>query len=618
MAKLHVLFVAALAGLCLAPVARAAPPATTAPPGQTVTALSLVGQPKYPPGFAHLDYVNPKAPKGGTFRLANVGGFDSLNPFIIRGNSAPGLSLVYQTLMTSTPDDISSEYGLIAKSVEIPADHRFIIFNLRPQARFDDGTPISAADVVWSFDTLKREGAPQYRFYYANVAKAESLGPERVKFVFAGAANRDLPEILGELPVLSKRYFSVHAFNRTTLQPPLGSGPYRVSRVDPNRSITYARVRDYWGRDLPVNVGRYNFDRIRYESFRDSTIALEAFKAHAYDFRIENVAKNWATAYDFPALNKGLVIKQEIREWRPSGMQAFVFNTRLAKFADRRVREAIADAFDFAWENKHLFYGQYTRTKSFFANSDLAATGLPSPAELKLLDPFRSELPPKLFTEPFEPATTDGSGNDRKNLLKAAQLLAEAGWHVRGGRLVGPGGQPLRIEFLLVEPEFERVVAPFIQNLHRLGIAARIRLVDPAQYQNRLNNFEYDIIVAVWPESESPGNEQRNYWTSASAERPGSQNYAGIRNLVVDALVKDLIAAPDRTAQVAAARALDRVLLWSYYVIPQWHLTFDRIAYWNEFGRPAKPPKYGVDIHAWWYAPAKAKLVRRSEGAGQR
>lgn len=616
MAKFAILFLTALLGPCAASAAEAAvKPASHA---ETLTALSLVGKPKYPAGFRHLDYVNPKAPKGGTLRLANVGGFDSLNPFIIRGNTPPGLSRVYETLMASTPDDISSEYGLIAKSVEIAANRSWVIFNLRPTARFDDGTPITSADVLWSFDTLKRNGAPQYRFYYANVAKAEILGPERVKFSFSGMVNRDLPEILGELPVLSSRYFATHVFNRTTLKPPLGSGPYRVSQVDPNRSITYERVANYWGRDLPINIGRYNFNHIRYESFRDSTVALEAFKAHTYDFRIENVAKNWATAYDFPALRKGLVIKQEIRERRPSGMQAFVFNTRLAKFADRRVREAIADAFDFQWENKHLFYDQYTRTNSFFANSDLAAKGLPSKAETKLLAPFRSELPPKLFTEPFEPAATDGSGNDRANLLKATHLLAEAGWHVRGGRLIGPKGQPFRIEFLLVEPEFERVVAPFIQNLKRLGIAARMRLVDPAQYENRLNSFAYDIIVAVWPESESPGNEQRNYWTSASAERPGSQNYAGIRSPVVDALVNDLIAAPDRAAQVAAARALDRVLLWNYYVIPQWHLTFDRIAYWNEFGRPKTPPKYGVDINAWWYVPRKAMLIRQDEGAGQR
>ena len=612
----------ALAGLLLAvaplaPRAIAAAPNAPAAPVRTVTALSLLGQPKYPPGFTALDYVNPAAPKGGEIRLDDIGGFDSLNPFILKGNPAPGLNLIYETLMTAPPDDVSAEYGLLAQSVTVPDDLSWAGFTLRPEARWNDGKPVTADDVVWSFNWLKQNGAPLYRFYYANVARVEKRGPRQVRFYFTGARNRELPQIMGQLPILPEHYWSQHDMTRTSLDPWLGSGPYRIKSVDAGRTIVYERVKDYWGRDLPINRGRYNFDQVRYDEYRDPTIAMEAFTAHQYDFRLENIASNWATAYHFPAANAGQVVRRAIPERRPAGMQAFVFNTRRPIFADRRVREALGDAFDFEWENKHLFYGQYQRTASFFANSDLAASGLPTAAERKLLDPFQRLLPPALFTTPFALPKTDGSGDDRANLLRAAALLRQAGWTIQGGQLVGPEGEPMRFQFLLDNPAFERVAMPYIANLRRLGVSATIRLVDSAQYQNRLTHFDYDVIVAVWPESESPGNEQREMWTSAAATRPGSLNYAGIASPAIDALVGDVIHAASRADLVTATHALDRVLLWGYYIVPQWHLSVDRVAYWNRFGYPAHPPKYGVDLFSWWID-AKLDAALTAAGGGER
>ena len=578
----------------------------------TTHALSLVGEPKYGPDFPYLDYVNPDAPKGGTLRRYAIGGYDSLNPFIIKGVSAVGLGLVYERLMTSPADDVSAEYGLIAESIEVPDDLSWVAFTLRPEARWHDGSPITVDDVIFSFETLKRKGVPFYRFYYANVTRAEQVGPRKVKFIFAGPRNRELPQIMGQLVVLPKAWFATRDFEKTSLEPPLGSGPYRVAKVDPGRSITYERVPDYWGRDLPINRGRYNVDVIRYDYYRDQTVALEAFKAGEYDFREENTSKMWATAYDSPALAAGLMIKEEVPHQRPTGMQAFVFNLRKAKFRDRTLRQALAYAFDFEWTNKNLFYGQYTRTKSYFSNSELAARGLPSPAELALLEPFRDRLPPEVFTKVYEPPATDGSGNIRRNLRAALKLLRGAGWTFRDKKLIDPkSGEPLEIEILLQSPAFERVVGPMIRNLKRLGVTTRIRTVDSAQYQNRVRDFDFDMIIATFGQSESPGNEQRDYWGSEAADRRGSRNVIGIKDPVVDALVDKVIFAPDRASLVAATRALDRVLLWGHYVIPQWHIRYERIAYWNKFGRTGKTPKYGTDLSAWWIDAEKAAVVAR-------
>ena len=591
---------ALLAAILVLPAAALAQPKVT-----TFHALSLADAPKYGPNFTHLDHVNPNAPKGGDVRLFDIGGFDSLNPFIIKGESAPGIGQIFDSLMESTSDDAMSEYGLIAENVEVPDDLSFVTFNLRANARWHDGQPITAEDVAWTFATLKEKGAPSYRFYYANVTRAEVLSPRKVKFHFSGPRNRELPQIMGQLTVLPKHYWASRDFEKTTLEPPLGSGAYKVKSLEPNRSIVYERVADYWGKDLPIRKGRNNFDLVRYDMYRDTTVALEAFKGGQYDFRTENSARNWATAYDFPALQQKRVIKQDVRHQRPTGMQSFVFNIRRDKFADRRVREALGYVFDFEWSNKTLFYGQYTRTGSYFSNSELAATGLPTPAELKLLEPLRASLPPEVFTKAFELPKTDGSGVARDNLRLATNLLKDAGWTIKDKALVGPKGEKMEIEFLLVSPDFERIVSPYARNLERLGVVARLRTVDSAQYQNRVREFDFDVIVGSWGQSESPGNEQRDFWSSTAADRAGSRNVAGIKNPAIDALIEALVAAPDRASLVSATRALDRVLLWNHYVVPQWHVGVDRIAYWDKFGRPDKNPKYGVDMFSWWVDPSK-------------
>ena len=598
-----------LAALLLLVAPSLAPIAVAADEPKPMQGIAMYGEPKYKPGFAHFDYVNPDAPKGGELRQAEIGAFDSVNPFIVNGQAAGPSALPFETLLTQSADEPFTEYGLIAESVEIPADRSWEIFNLRPEARFHDKSAITADDVVFSFDILKEKGAPQYRFYYQAVTKAEKLGDRRVKFTFAEGMNRELPLILGQLPVLSKAYYSTHKFEETTLVPPLGSGPYKIASVDAPRSIVLERVPDYWGKDIGVNRGMNNFDRIRYDYYRDTTVALEALKAGAYDMRLENESKKWATEYQFPAVKDGLVKAQSFENQRPTGMQAFAYNIRRPLFQDPRVRRALAYAFDFEWTNAHLFYGQYTRTASFFSNSDLASVDLPSPAELKLLEPLKDQVPPEVFTQTYAPPKTDGSGNLRDNLHAATALLKDAGWTVKDGKLVDSTGKQFAFEILLDQPTWERVVLPFVQNLERLGIAAKVRTVDSAQYEFRLKHFDYDLIVGGWGESESPGNEKREFWGSGAADEPGSRNVIGIKNKAVDSLIASLVASPDRETLVAATRALDRVLLWNHYVIPNWHLAADRIAWWDKFGMPTTIPKEGVQIMSWWIDPAKAAHV---------
>ncbi|WP_119419930.1 extracellular solute-binding protein [Desertibaculum subflavum] len=607
-----------LAALILLALTAAAQAPLNAQELKRFEALSLVGEPKYKPGFKHLDYVNPDAPKGGDLRLHSIGGFDNLNGFIIKGDPAPGLGFVYQSLMESSLDEMSTAYGAIAASAEVPDDLSYVIYNLRPDARWHDGKPITAEDVVWSFDTLRSKGRPIYRFYYANVGKVEALDPHRVKFTLSGPPNRELPQILGQLTVLPKHWWATRDFESTTLEPPLGSGPYRMAQVDANRSVTLERVKDWWAKDLPINRGRHNFDRIQISMFRDATVALEAFKAHQYDFRLENSAKEWATGYDFPARQAGLVVTEAVPHKRPTGMQAFAFNTRRPLFTDPRVREAISYAFDFEWSNQNLFYGQYTRTESYFSNSEFAARGLPQGAELALLAKYRGKIPEEVFTKPFHAPKTDGSGNNRENLRKAVQLLASAGWKIKNRKLVNASGQALEFELLLVSPLFERIAQPFARNLERLGITMRIRTVDSSQYTERVRTFDFDMVVGNWGQSDSPGNEQRNMWGSAAASRHESQNLAGIRNPVVDEVIEEIVKAHSREELTAATRALDRVLLWNHYVVPQWHVAVDRVAYWNRFEKPKVNPTYGVDLQAWWVAPAKDAEVRAKEEALKR
>lgn len=571
-------------------------------------ALSMYGDLKYPPGFRHFDYVNADAPKGGEVKLWALGTFDTLNPFTLRGVKAAGLGAMYDTLMIGSEDEPFSRYGLVAETIETPTDRSWVAFTLRPEARFHDGTPMTADDVVFTFRTLASKGHPFYRTYYAHIASVETLGPRKVRFTFKRGENRELPLIVSEMPVLPRTYWEKRAFEQTTLEPPLGSGPYTIESFEPGRSISYRRVKAYWGATLPVNVGRSNFDVIRYDYYRDQTVALEAFKAGAYDFREESSSKAWATAYNVPAVATGALKKEQIKNEVPTGMQGFVYNTRRALFADARVRQALAYAFDFEWTNTHLFYGAYTRTASYFSNSELASRGLPSADELEVLGPLRDRVPPEVFTDEYRPPSTAAPNTIRGNLLSALKRLEAAGWAVRDGVLVdGRTGRPFEFEILLDDPTWERITLPFAKNLERLGIRARVRTVDTAQYQYRIENYDFDMIVVSLGQSLSPGNEQRAYWGSDRASTPGSRNYAGIRDPAVDRLIDLLIAAPDRRALVARTRALDRVLLWSHYVIPHWHLAAWRVAYWNKFDRPTIAPKYNLGFDTWWLRPGAAR-----------
>ncbi|MGC2856813.1 extracellular solute-binding protein [Novispirillum sp. DQ9] len=583
-----------------------APAAAQAPEVKPVHAMAMHGEPKYGPGFEHFAYVNPQAPKGGQLRMFAVGSFDNLNPFILRGSAAVGSGLAYDALLTSSADEAFTEYGLIVESLEVPEDRSWVIFTLRPEARFHDGHPITADDVVFTFNVLKEKGAPHYRFYYADVAKVETLGERRVKFTFGGGVNQELPLIIGQMPVLPEHYWKDRDFAATTLEPPLGSGPYRVKSFEPGRFIVYERVKDWWGKDLAVSKGFYNFDEIRYDYFRDTTVALEAFKSGAYDLRVENIAKEWATGYDFPARAQGRVILREFEHDMPSGMQGFAFNLRRPLFQDARVRQALAHAFDFEWSNQNLFYGQYRRTGSYFDNSELASDGPPGPAELALLEPLRGTVPDDVFTKVYEPPSTQAAGGLRANLRIAMALLKEAGWEVRDGALVnGQTGQPFVFEILLSSPTWERISLPFAQNLKRLGIQANVRTVDSAQYENRMNSFDFDMAVTVWGQSLSPGNEQRNYWGSEAAGQEGSQNYAGIQSPAIDALIAKVITAGDRDDLITAVKAMDRVLLWNHLVIPHWHIPYTRVAFWDKFGMPADVPMQGVQLFSWWYDAAR-------------
>jgi microcin C transport system substrate-binding protein len=577
--------------------------------------MSLFGDLKYKPGFTHFDYTNPQAPKGGAMRYSAIGTFDTLNPFVINGIAAAGISLIFDTLSASSEDEPASEYGLVAKTIDLAPDKLSVLYTLRKEARFHDGTPMTPADVIWTFKTLQKKGLPSYREYYGDITKVVQDGDLGVRFYFKSAKNRELPQILGQMPVLSKAYWSGRDFEKTMLTPPLGSGPYTIQSVDPGRSIIYRRVKNYWAADLPVNKGRYNVDTIRYDYYRDATIALEAFKAGQYDVRLENSSKDWATGYDCPALRAGLIKKEQIPNGLPSGMQGFGYNLRRPIFQDARVREALAYAFDFEWSNKNLFYGAYQRTRSYFDNSELAATGVPQGAELEILNKFRGKIPDAVFTTEYDPPKYDGSGNIRDGLRKALKLLIEAGWTFKDEKLVNAKtGEPFEFEILLNNPQFERIVLPFVDNLKRMGITARVRTVDTAQYERRMDTFDYDMTVVLFPESLSPGNEQREYWGSQAADEQGSHNVLGIKSKVVDALVEELIQSPDRASLVAHTRALDRVLQYGYYVIPQFHLAAFRVAYWDKFRRPAISPKYAVGFDTWWVDPGAEKSVEAKKG----
>jgi len=593
------------------------------------TVSSLIGSSKYEGGFKHYDYVNPDAPKGGTLNSVAQGTFDSFNPFIPRGTAAAGFAafgggLLYETLMTQAPDEPGTSHPLIAEAFKYPDDYSSATYRLNPNARWHDGTPITAEDVVWSFTMLKAN-SPMYNRYFHNVTEAVALSDHEVEFRFDEKGNRELPHIMGDLTVLPKHWWegtdpsgNKRDITKATLEVPLGSGPYRVESFKAGSEIVWSRVPDYWGAELAANVGRNNFDRRRYVYFNDDDAIWQAFtKGNYQDVRFENRSQRWAEYYKFPAFEAGDVKKQEFAQESGEPMQGFVLNTRRPQFQDRRVREALTWAFDFESMNRTLFYGLYTRTDSYFEGGELASSGLPEGRELEILEPFRDKLPREVFEKEFKLPVYDTPQSTRDNLRKAFELFKEAGWVSQGGKLVNAKGEQFRIEFLADDPSDERVIGPYIASLRKLGIDASLRVVDTSQYVNRLRAYEFDSVIAVLSQSQSPGNEQRDFWSSAAADMPGSRNLMGIKDPVIDALIDKVVFAKERDELVAATHALDRVLLWNYYVVPQWHNPAVWVAYWDKFGIPEKQPAYaGVDIDSWWIDKDKeAALSAKYKGA---
>ncbi len=594
-------------------------------------AIAILAKPALPENFPYFPYVNPDAPKGGEVTLASIGTFDSFNPFILRGTSAAGqvspwvilpggsgsgssIGHIWESLLASSADEVSTGYGHIAQTIEMPASKLWVAFELRPEAKFSDGVPLTAEDVAWTYNTLLAQGRPSFRIQMADVKDVVVENPHRVVFHFKSNENRELPLILGGIPILPKHFFEGRDFTKPLVDPPVGSGPYRVASFELGRSVVFERRPDWWAANLPTAKGTNNFDRVRIEYFRDTTVAMEAFKAGQTDLRSENISKNWATAYDFPAVQKGLVIKGNFKHHLPTGMQGYIMNTRRPVFANPLVRQAMDEAFDFEWTNKNLFYNSYVRTTSYFSNSDLASSGIPEGDELKLLEPYRKELPPAMFTEPFKLPVTDGSGNNREQLRRALKLLEEAGLTVKDRKLVDKNGQQMSFTILLDDPSLERPALPYVQQLQKLGIDARVRTVDPAQYQHLTDDFDFDMTMIVYPQSDIPGNELRDYFTCAAAKAQGSGNWGGICDPAVDALVERVVTAQDRQTLTTAARALDRVLLWRWYLVPNWDSNAFHVAYWDRFGHPDKPIRQGFNFDTWWVDPAKSAAIEAAKG----
>lgn len=576
-------------------------------------AFALHGDPKYPATYTHFDYTNPDAPKGGALNLSAIGTFDSLNPFIVKGVPAGGMaplgqSLIYDSLMEQSYDEPFTMYGLIAESVEHPKDNSWVAFNLNKAAKWADGKPITAGDVVWTFNTMLKEGTPFFKAYYGDVKDVLAESESRVKFTFAHNNNKELPLIISQMAILPQHFWEGKKFAQTTLETPLGSGPYKIGKVVAGRSVQYVRDENYWGKDLAVNKGRFNFDKITYTYFRDSNVALEAFFGGQFDIIQEQVAKLWATAYNAPPTKDGRVIKEEIPNTRPTGMQGFIYNIRRPVFQDDEVRKALAYAFDFDWSNKQFAYGAYTRTQSYFENSPLASKGLPQGRELEILEKYRGKIPDEVFTTTYKAPATDGSGNNRDNMKQAAAILDAAGYKLgKDGIRVNDKGTRLEFEIIDNNPAFERWTMPFVQNLKKIGVKASYRVIDDAQYTNRMQNFDFDMTTLVIAQSDSPGNEQRDFWASEKADIPGSRNYIGIKSPVVDELIELIINAPDRAELEARCKALDRILLANHYVVPHWYYGAWRIAWWKKLAHPDKLSGLTPAItDTWWVRPEAA------------
>ena len=562
--------------------------------------IAMHGKPKYEESFTHLDYVNPNASKGGVVRFGSYGSFDNLNRVAFKGSKAAGLGYVNDTLMRRVWDEAFSLYGLIAEFVEMPEDRSSVTFYLNPKATFHDGSPITRDDVLFSLETFQTKGTPNQKKTYGKVVSTELIGNHGIKMVFVNNEDKELPLIVaGFLPIIPKKYYENIDVTKTFLDIPLGSGPYTIENLDPGRQIKYKRVENYWAKDLPVNKGLYNFDTIIYDYYKDSNVLVEAFKVGEYDFRREYNVKRWLSEYDFKAVDSGEVILKEMKNDRPVGMNGLVMNTRKNIFNNRNVRLALSYAYDHEWINKTIYQNAYVRTDSFFDNSPLSSSGLPSDAELELLNPWRDQIPSEIFTETFTPPKTDGSGNERKNLLKAKEILQEEGWIIKNDKLT-KDGQEFKFEFLIVSPSDEKIALAYQSNLKKLGITMEVRTVDSSQYQARLLNYDFDMIKRYWGVSLSPGNEQQFYWGSEVGKKDGSRNYPGINSPAVDALIEKLISAKNREELTTAIHALDRVLLWGHYVVPLYHSNKDRIAYWDFFEYPEKIPLYGIVIESWW------------------
>ena len=599
----------------------------------TAIGITVLGTPQLPPDFPYFPYVNPHAPKGGTITLAATGSYDSFNPFILRGTSAWGLvgpwvampggtgaggsvGHVWESLLTPSDDEIATAYCHICTTVQVAPDRSFVAFNLNHHARFSDGHPLTARDVAWTFRTLRKDGRPGYRIQLAGVSKVTTEGKWRIVFHLRPGANRALPLVLGELPVLPRFWFKGRDFSQPLRVPPVGSGPYVISSFRLGRSVTFARDPQWWARRLPTSIGTNNFGTVRFEYYRDAAVALEGFKAGDVDLRVENISKTWATGYDFPAIRRGLVIKADIRHHLPTGMQGWVMNTRRRIFANPLVREAMADAYDFQWANRNLFYGQYKRDMSYFSNSPLAATGLPQPDERALLDPFRAELPRALFDRPFTLPRTDGKGDDLPELRRALALLERAGYHVQDLKLVDAQGRQMQFTILLPDPTYVRIALPYAMTLRHLGIRVHVRVVDPAQYEHLTDHFDFDMTLLVYAEGDIPGSEIAEYWSCAAAHAVGSMNLPGICDPAVQGLIHAVLTAPDRTQLQTAARALDRVLLWKWYLVPQWTTDHFHIAWWNRFGHPKQKLRVGFDLDTWWVDRTRAAHTDAARRAG--
>ncbi len=576
-------------------------------------AIAMHGDPKYSNDFENVEYIDPNSIKGGSIVRSAIGTYDSFNPFILKGTSAAGIGGLYETLTTGSSDEAFTEYGLLAETIEWPDDRSWVSFTLRNEAYWHDGKKITADDVVWTFNTLMEKGHPFYKYYYGDIKEVIKEQGNKVRFNFTTNTNKELVLIVGQLPVLPKHYWENKNFEETSLEIPIGSGPYKIKSFDSGRSITYELDQNYWGfgASIPIKIGKDNFGTIRYDYYKDRGIEREAFKSGEIDFFSENSSKEWATAYDINAVNEGLIKKELISHENPQGMQGFAFNIRKDKFNDRRVRQALSYAFDFEWSNKNLFFDAYKRTDSFFENSELASSGLPSKDELNYLNPYFDVLPKEIFTEEYTNPVTDGSGYMRMQLQEASKLLEESGWELVDGKLLHSSTkEPFEFEILLRSPAFERIVFPFKDNLEKLGIIAEVRTIDSAQYQKRMETFDFDMVVQTFGQSLSPGNEQRNFWGSDAADTDGSRNVVGIKNYAVDGLIESLINASDREELITITKALDRVLLWNYYVIPQWHISSYRVLYWDFFDQPKIKPKYSLGFDTWWINQNKFERIQ--------